>query len=81
MIDADFCSGVDAVLAFPEFNQPGSATIVEVDRQSVEDHLKTWRHIVIEPGVAGGFLPRVNGGGKKAAAAVVCVAEGDCQFF
>ena len=41
MIDADFCSGVDAVLAFPEFNQPGSATI----RLSAGLFLQTFRPV------------------------------------
>ena len=73
--------GVDAVLAFPEFDQPRLFLVVEIDREGVEDHLETGRHIVIEPRVAGGLLPGVYGGGKETAAAVIDIAERSRQFL
>ena len=81
MIDTDLRAGVDAVLAFPEFDQPCFSMIVEVDRKGVEDHLETGSHIVIEPCVAGGFLPRVKGGREETAAAVESIAEGRRQVL
>ena len=81
MIDTDFGTGVDAVLSFPEFDQPCFIQIIKVDRKSVEDHLETGRHIVIEPRVAGGLLPGVYGGGKETAAAVIDIAERSRQFL
>lgn len=81
MIYADFRTGIDTVLSFPEFYQPGSAAIIEINRKGVKNHLKTRRHIVIEPGVPGLFLPSVCCGGKDAAVAVEAVAERVYQFF
>lgn len=81
MIDTNFGTGVDAVLPFPEFDQPCFIQIIKVDRKSVEDHLETGRHIVVDPSIAGGFLPRIQCGRKETAAAVVGVAEGCCQFL
>ncbi len=81
MVDADLRPGVDAVLAFPEFDQPRLFLVVEIDREGVEDHLETGRHIVIEPRVAGGLLPGVYGGGKETAAAVIDIAERSRQFL
>ena len=36
MVYTDFCTGIDTVLSFPEFDQPGSASIVEIDREGIE---------------------------------------------
>lgn len=81
VIDTDLGPGVDTVLPFPEFDQPCFFLIIEVDRESVEDHLEAWRHIVVEPGIAGGLLPRVQSGREETAAAVIDVSEGRCQLF
>ena len=81
MIDTDLGTGVDAVLPFPEFDQPCFIQIIKVDRKRVEDHLETGRHIVVDPSIAGGFLPRIQCGRKETAAAVVGVAEWRCQFL
>ena len=81
MIGTDFRSGVDAVLAFPEFDQPCSAPVIEVDRKGIEDHLEPGSHIVVEPGIAGGLLPGIQSGGEETAAAVVSIAEGRRQFL
>ena len=81
MIDTDLRAGVDAVLAFPEFDQPCSAPVIEVDRKGIEDHLEPGSHIVVEPGIAGGLLPGIQSGGEETAAAVVSIAEGRRQFI
>lgn len=81
VVYADFCTGIDAILTFPELDQPGSAAVIKVDRKRIEDHLETGRHIVIEPRVAGGLLPGVYGGGKETAAAVIDIAERSRQFL
>lgn len=81
VVYADFCTGIDAILTFPELDQPGSAAVIKVDRKRIEDHLETGRHIVVDPSIAGGFLPRIQCGRKETAAAVVGVAEWRCQFL
>lgn len=65
VIDTDFRTCIDAVLTFPEFDQPGFPPIIKVDRERVKDHLETGRHIVVKPGVTGLFLRGVHCGGKK----------------
>ncbi len=81
MVDADLRAGIDAVLAFPEFDQPCPAPVVEIHGEGVEHHLETGGHKVVEPGIAGLFLPGVQGGGEEAAAAVVHIAERFRQFL
>ena len=81
VIDTDFGTGIDAVLAFPELNQPCSAAIIEVDRKRVEYHLESGRHIIVEPGIPRGFLPGINGRRKEAAAAMIHITEGFRQFL
>ena len=80
MIDADFRTGIDAVLSFPKFNQPGSSPVIKINREGVKDHLETGRHIIIEPGVSGLLLRGVHRGGKESAVAVKTVAERICQL-
>ena len=81
MVDADLRPGVDAVLAFPEFDQPRLFLVVEIDREGVEDHLETGGHVVVDPGITGALLPGVQGGGEESAAAVVRIAEGLRQLL
>lgn len=81
MIDADLRTGVNTILAFPEFDQPCFVPIIKIDRKGIENHLKPGRHIVVEPGIAGGFLPGVRGGRKETTAAVKDIAERFGQFF
>lgn len=80
-VDAGFTAGIDAVLAFPEFNQPSPAAVIKVDGEGIKNHLKTGCHIVIEPGIPGFFLPGIRGGRKDAAVAMETVAEGLHQFI
>lgn len=80
VVYADFGSGIDTVLPFPEFDQPGSALIVEIDGKGVEYHMKTGRHIVVEPGISGLSLRCIHCGGKEPAVTVKSVAEGVCQL-
>lgn len=80
MVYADLCTGVDAVLAFPEFDQPGPAAVIKVNRKCIKDHLEPGCHIVIEPGVSGLLLPGIYGGREDAAVAVEAVAERIDQF-
>ena len=81
VVYADFCTGIDAILTFPELDQPGSAAVIKVDRKRIEDHLETGRHIVIEPRVSGLLLPGVYCGGEDAAVTVETIAEGIYQFL
>ncbi len=81
VVYADFGAGIDAVLAFPEFNQPSPAAVIKVDGEGIKNHLKTGCHIVIEPGIPGFFLPGIRGGRKDAAVAMETVAEGLHQFI
>ena len=80
VVDANLRAGIDTVLSFPEFNQPGSAPIVEIDGKRIENHLKAGRHIVIEPCVSGLSLGCVHRGGKEPAVTVKIVTEGVYQF-
>ena len=81
VVDPDFRSGIDAVLPFPELDQPCFAAIVEIDRQGIEDHLEARRHIVIKPCVTGRFLPCIKRGREEAAAAVIGVTERFGKLF
>ena len=81
MIDTNLRTGIDTILAFPDFNQPGSAAIIEIDRKRVKDHLKTGRHIVIKPGVPCLFLPGVCCGREDAAVTMKTIAEWIHQFI
>ena len=60
VVDSDFCPGIDAVLPFPELNQPRFAFIVKVDRQRVKNHLKAGRHVIVYPCIARLPLPCVQ---------------------
>ena len=80
MIDPDFRAGLDSVLSFPEFHQPGFTLSIELYGQCVDDHLETGRHIVVEPGISCGFLPCVPGGGEETVTTMVFVAKRQCQF-
>lgn len=75
VVDSDFRPGVDAVLPFPKFNEPGSAPVIEIDGKRVENHLKTGRHIVVKPGVSGLSLGRVHRGGKESAVTMEIVTK------
>ena len=81
VVDPDFRTGVDAVLPFPELDQPCSAAIVKIDRQGVEDHLEARCHIIIKPCVTGRFLPCIKRGREEAAAAVIGVTERLSKLF
>ena len=81
MINTDFGTGIDTVLAFPQFNQPGPAAIIKVEGKRIKDHLETRSHIVIEVGVPGLFLPGVCCGREDTAVTVKTVAEGVYQFI
>lgn len=80
VVYADFRPGIDTVLPFPEFDQPGFALIVEIDGKCVKNHMKTGCHIVVEPGISGLSLRCVQRGGKEPAVTVKTVAEGICQL-
>ncbi len=80
VVYADFRSGIDTVLPFPEFDQPGSVLIVEIDGKGVKNHVETGCHVVVEPGISRLPLRRVHRGGKEAAVTVKIVAERVCQF-
>ena len=75
VVYADFRAGIDAVLPFPEFDQPCASPIIEIDGKGVEYHLETWRHIVIEPCVSGVPLRGVHRGGKETMVAVKTITE------
>ena len=81
MIDADLRTGIDAVLAFPELDQPCFVLVIKVYGKRVEHHLEARRHIVIEPCVTGSLLPGVGERGEETAAAVKGVSEGCCQVL
>ena len=40
IVHADFTARINPVLALPEFNEPCSAAVVELDRQAVKDHIE-----------------------------------------
>lgn len=80
MVYADFRAGIDTVLALPKFDQPGSSPVIEIDRESVKNHLETGSHIIVEPGVSGSLLRSVHGRGKKSAVTVKTVTKGIYQF-
>jgi len=81
VVYADFRPGVDAVLPFPEFDQPCAPPVVKIDGQGVEHHLETGRHIVIEPCVSGVPLRGVHRGGKETMVTVKTITEGVNQFI
>ena len=60
MVNADFAPGIDAILPFPELNQPCPAVIVKVHRQRIKNHLEARRHIIINPGIPRLPLPCVQ---------------------
>lgn len=61
MIDTDLCTGINTILSLPKFYQPSPVTVIKIDRKGIEYHLETGRHKVVQPCVAGSFLPCVNG--------------------
>lgn len=80
VVYADLCPGIDTVLPFPEFDQPSSALIVEIDGKGIKNHMKTRCHIVVEPGISGMSLRCVHRGGKEAAVTEKTVAERGYQL-
>lgn len=63
VVDAHFSAGIDAILAFPEFDEPGASLIVEINRKGVKDHVKTERCLVEQGSVPRLALPGIVEGG------------------
>ena len=76
-VDTDLSTSADAVLPLPEFNQPGAAVIIKIDRLAVEYHLKPESLLVIEMAVAVILLPCVHAGSKDILGQHVLEAEGN----
>ncbi len=51
IIDTDLAAGVNAVLPFPEFDQPGPPAIVEINGQTVNNHMERQGGRIIERAV------------------------------
>lgn len=81
IVDTYLRACVDAVLAFPEFDQPGSAAIIEIDGKGVEDHMQGKGSLIEKRGVACLALPGVVAGGDYILSAAVVIAEGSEQFL
>ena len=47
VIDSYFSAGIDALLAFPEFYQPGSAIIIKINGKAIKNHMKRKRGLVV----------------------------------
>ena len=75
MVDTDLRPRVDAVLSFPELDQPCPAVVVKIYRQGVKNHLETRRHVVVEPGIARLPLPRIQGAGEETVLVMITIPE------
>ena len=60
IVDADFCSGMDAVLAFPQFQKPCSAFKIKINRKAVEDYVKPECRFIVQGTVAEVSLPDIK---------------------
>jgi hypothetical protein len=63
VVYADFSACIDAVLSFPEFNQPGTTHVIKIDGFTVEYHVKTGRRFVKQGAIAEFPLPCILPGG------------------
>ena len=81
VVNADLSACIDAVLPFPEFNQPCPVPIIKIHRKGIEHHLEPGSQVVVGPGIAGILLPGIHRGGKEPAAAVIHIAEGLRQLL
>ena len=59
-VNADLTSCIDSVLALPAFNEPGSAPVIEIDGQTVEDHIEMGSRPVKKGAVAEIPLPGIQ---------------------
>ena len=81
IVDSDFRSRIDAILAFPQFQQPCLPFIIEVYGKAVEDHVEAERRFIIKGTVAEIPLPYVETGGEDILCRQVGIAEGGNQFI
>ena len=81
LIDSDLSACIDAVLSLPEFDQLGTALIIEVNRLAVEDHACQRRTIVVEPAIAKVPLPGIVQGSEDILGQEIFEPEGADQFI
>lgn len=75
VVYSDFGACIDAVLAFPQFQQPGSAVIFEIDGKAVKYHVKAESRLVVQGTVAEVPLPYVQAGGEDILCRQIGIAE------
>lgn len=78
---SDFSAGINAVLSFPEFDQPCLAVIIKIDRLAVKHHMEMRRCPVIQFPVAEVILPGVFGSDKNIFANIIGKAKGADLFI
>ncbi len=74
-VDSDLTSEIDSVLPFPEFDQPRASVIVEINGQTVKNHVKTRGEAVEKLRVSKDALRRVNCGGKNVLRGFIAIAK------
>lgn len=72
---ADFASGIDAVLSFPELDQPCFSLKIEINRLAVQNHAGMGRQSVINAPIPIKLLPSVNRACKNILSDIVLVSE------
>lgn len=81
LIDTDFSAGVDTVLSFPQFNEPGSVLMIKIDGFAVKDHLKMDGSPVVERAISEFPLPGIGSGGHHVLILQVRISEGFHEFI
>ena len=75
IIQADFGTGIDTVLSFPEFQKPGASGIVKVNGKTVEDHMKRDSGSVKQCGVTNIALPGITAVGNDILGSIVQITK------
>lgn len=76
MVQSHLPAGVDSVLAFPELQQPGAASIIKIDGFTVKHHVKMYRRFVKGPAISELPLPGIHRRLHNAGAGIVKKAKG-----
>lgn len=81
LIDTNLPAGVDSILSFPKFDQPGPALVIKIDGLAVKDHVKMDGRSVVEGTVSEFSLPGIHPGSHNILVRKIGVSEGTDKFI
>jgi hypothetical protein len=59
-VDTDLGAGVDTVLSFPQFDHPGAAFVIKINRFTVEYHVESGSALIISFAITKFPLPGIH---------------------